>query len=101
MDMNQLTKITLSWELYEQRVPKTIIAQRLEVNRETVRIWIRGILSNPLGLTGFIDSYLNAKKGERRKRKIDGLLKAYIYRIRKRKQRLLRTEDKKILKRRA
>jgi hypothetical protein len=85
MDMNQLTKITLSWELYEQTVTKTIIAQRLEVNRETVRIWTRGILNNPLGLTGFIDPYLNAKKGERRKRKIDGLLKAYIYRIRKNK----------------
>jgi len=80
--MNQITKITLAWELFGEGVNKTHIAQRLSVNRETVRIWIREILDNPLGLSGFIDDYLSAKKGERTKRKLDGLLKKHIWRIR-------------------
>ncbi len=80
--MNQLTKITLAWELYEQQVPKTHIAQQLEIHRETVGLWIKEIENDPLGLTGFIDNYLSAKKGERSKRKLDGLLKNQIWRIR-------------------
>lgn len=80
--MNQITKITLAWELFEEGVDKTHISQSLSVNRETVRIWIREIQNNLLGLPGFIDSYLLAKKGERSKRKLDGLLKKHIWRIR-------------------
>jgi len=34
--MNQLTKITLAWELFEQAVPKAHIADQLGVTRETV-----------------------------------------------------------------
>jgi len=49
MFMKQLTKISLAWELYEQRVPKSHIAQQLEVHRETVGLWIKGIKNNPLG----------------------------------------------------
>ena len=82
MRMNQLTKITLAWELYEQQVPKTHIAQQLEIHRETVGLWIKEIENDPLGLTGFIDNYLSSKKGERSKRKLDGLLKNQIWRIR-------------------
>jgi transposase len=78
MEMNQLTRITLAWELFGEGVNKTHIAQQLSVNRETVRIWIKAIKSNPLGVSGFIDDYLSAKKGERTKRKIDGLLKERI-----------------------
>lgn len=78
MRMNQLTKISLAWELFGEGVNKTHIAQQLSVNRETVRIWISAIGNNPLGLSGFIDDYLSAKKGERVKRKIDGLLKERI-----------------------
>ena len=80
--MNKLTKIALAWELYEQQVPKIHIAQRLDIHRETVGLWISGIENNPLGLTGFIDNYLSSKKGERSKRKLDGLLKNQIWRIR-------------------
>lgn len=72
--MNQITKITLAWELFEQQLPKTHIAQKLEIHRETVGIWIKGIQSHPVGLAGFIDDYLQAKKVERTKRKLDGLL---------------------------
>ncbi len=68
--------------MYEQHVPKGHIAEELSVNRETVRIWIRGIEEHAEGLLGYLQAYRDAKKGERAKRKIDGLLKARIYRLR-------------------
>lgn len=82
MEVNQLTKITIAWELFEQDIPKAHIAKRLMVHRETVHLWIVGIQNNPQGLLGFIESYTNAKSGERAKRKIDGLLKAQVYKLR-------------------
>lgn len=82
MEMNQITKITLAWELFEQQVPKNHIAQKLQVHRETIGLWIKGIQDSPVGLPGFIDKYLQAKKGERAQRKLDGLLKNKIWRIR-------------------
>lgn len=82
MEVNQLTKITIAWELFEQGVPKVHIAKQLCVHRETVHLWITGIQRNPQGLLGLIESYANAKTGEREKRKIDGLLKARVYRLR-------------------
>ena len=36
--MQQTTKISLAWELYEQHVPKGHIAEKLKVNREKVSI---------------------------------------------------------------
>lgn len=80
MDMNQLTKITIAWELFESGTPKLHIAGKLDVHRETVHLWIKGI--EELGLLEFLDDYLSAKKGERAKRKVDGLLKARVYRLR-------------------
>src|SRR3989344_5504030 len=79
MEVNQITKITLCWELFENGVPKSHIGDRLEVNRETVRIWIKGI--NEFGLQGFTERYLNCKKGEREKRKIDARIKTLIWSI--------------------
>ena len=76
--MNQITKIALVWDLFSEGMNKSHIAKELFVNRETVRIWISAIQNNPLGLPGFTDNYLSAKKGERTKRKIDGLLKERI-----------------------
>lgn len=78
--MNQLTKITLAWELHEEGTPKLHIARKLDLHRETVHLWIKAI--DELGILEFLDSYTNAKKGERAKRKVDGLLKARIYRLR-------------------
>jgi len=80
--MNQLTKISLAWELFEEGTPKKHIAQNLGVNRETVHLWLSGIGSHKNGLLGFLDDYANSKKGERAKRKLDGLLKNQIWRIR-------------------
>ena len=79
MDVLNLTKITIAWEMYESGIPKTHIASKLQVNRETVHIWIKEIAE--VGLLEFMDQYTQAKKGERSKRKIDGLLKSRIYRL--------------------
>jgi len=80
MDMKQLTKITLAWELYEEGVPQTHIAKRLGMHRDTVRIWIKNI--QLYGLVQFIEHYEHAKKGARKRRKVTDGLKNLIYDIR-------------------
>ena len=80
MEVNQLTKITMAWELFEQGVPQTHIAEKLGVNRDTIRLWLKDVQA--IGLLEFLEQYACAKKGPRRKRKIDGLLKTRIYRLR-------------------
>lgn len=82
MDVLNLTKITLAWELFETGVPKAHIASKLGLNRETVHIWIKGIKEQ--GLLEFLDKYTNAKKGERVKRQIDPILKRRVWDIRER-----------------
>jgi len=81
-EVNQLTKITIAWELFEQEVPKSHIAKQLKVNRETVSLWIKGI--QEYGLLEFLDKYFNAKKGVRVKRQIDPILKRRVWKIRER-----------------
>lgn len=80
MEVNQITKITICQELHEAGVPKSHIAEKLLLSRETVHIWIKGI--NHLGLSGFSEGYLNSKKGERQKRKIDPQIKMWIWELR-------------------
>lgn len=82
MEVKQTTKIILAWELYEHNVPKAHIAKQLEINRDTIYEWLNRIGNHPKGLCGFLEDYENAKKGQRAKRKIDGLLKTRIYRLR-------------------
>lgn len=82
MDMINQTLITMAWELHEQGVPKLHIAQRLNKNRETVRIWIAGI--QRLGLLEFLQYYESAKKGPREKRQVDPILKRWVWDIRDR-----------------
>ena len=84
MDVNQLTKISLAWELYEQHVPKSHIALKLGVQRETVHIWINKIAANSKGLIGFLDEYSCARKGQRPKRQVDTILKRRVWAIRER-----------------
>lgn len=81
MDVLNVTKITLCWELFEQGVPQLHIAKQLQINRVTVYRWIQGIQTAG-DLELFLDHYLNAKKGTRRKQKVDGLLKSRIYSLR-------------------
>lgn len=80
MDMKQLTKIALVWELHEAGVPQTHIAQRLGINRDTVRVWINGVKAQ--GLTCFLETYEKSKKGPRFHRQIDPILKRWIWEIR-------------------
>jgi transposase len=82
MDMQNISLITLAWELYESGVGKTHIAEKLGKDRETIRIWIRGI--EEVGLLPFLEQYEQAKKGERTKRKIHGQVKQWIWDIRER-----------------
>jgi transposase len=82
MDMQNSTMITLCWELYEQGIPKSHIAERLNKHRETIHIWIQGI--EQYGLLHFLDRYEQAKKGERKKRQVDPVVKRLVWNIRER-----------------
>ena len=82
MDMTNETLIVLCWELYEQKMPKIRIAKRLRKHRETIHLWIEGITR--VGLLGFLDKYKQAKKGERKKRQVDPIVKRWVWEIRER-----------------
>jgi len=82
MDMTNETLIVLCWELYEQGVPKSRIAQRLGKHRETIHLWIKGVKG--ASLLGFLDKYRQAKKGERKKRQVGPLVKRWVWEIRER-----------------
>jgi len=82
MDMQNSTLITLSWELYEQGMPKARIAGRLGKHRETIHIWIQNI--ERYGLLAFLDRYERAKKGERKRRQVDPIVKRFVWKIRER-----------------
>ncbi len=84
MNVKQLTKIVLAWELYEQGVKKTHIAKQLGVHRETAHEWIVGVQKQ--GLREFVEAYTNAKKGERIGRQTDAILKRRIWAIREREK---------------
>jgi IS30 family transposase len=82
MDMTNETLITLCWELYEQGIPVTHIAKQLGRHRETISIWIQAIEAH--GLLGFLHNYEQAKKGERKRRQVDPLIKRRVWNIRER-----------------
>ena len=82
MDMTNQTLITLAWELHEQGIPKTHIAQQLGKHRETIILWIQGV--QRYGLLEFLARYEEAKKGPRVGRQIDPLIKRYVWAIRER-----------------
>lgn len=79
--MQQITKISLAWELFQEGMPQLHIAKQVGVNRVTVYRWVKGITTTG-ELELFIDQYLLAKKGSRKKRKIDGLLKVRVWKLR-------------------
>lgn len=76
------TFITLAWELHCQGISKSKIAQDLGKNRETIISWIQGVEN--YGLLAFLSRYENAKKGSREKRRVDPILKRWIWEIRER-----------------
>jgi transposase len=82
MDMTNQTLITLAWELHEQGIPKTHIAQKLGKHRETIILWIQGV--ERYGLLEFLARYEEAKKGPRIHRQVDPILKRWVWEIRER-----------------
>lgn len=82
MEVLNKTKIILCKELLEANIPKTHIADKLEVNRDTIRLWSQGI--NNLGLTEFLNKYELAKRGSRIRRQVDPLIKNWVWEIRER-----------------
>ena len=70
------------WELYCHDVPQTKIADDIGKNRDTVRLWIKGI--KRYGLIKFLDLYESAKKGKRTPRKANVEIKNWVYEIRER-----------------
>ena len=81
--MQNITLITLCWELYQQGIPKSRIATMLDKHRETIHIWIKAV--EQYGLMGFLDNYVQAKKGQRKCRQVDALVKnRWVWSIRER-----------------
>lgn len=76
-----MTKIILAYELLEKNVPKSHIAKHLEVSRRTVIRWSQAI-DKYGGLDHYLEHYKNSKKGQRKSRKIDAILKRRIWDIR-------------------
>lgn len=82
MDMQNITKIALAWELAGSGMQKKEIASQLKVNRDTIRLWLKGVEEH--GLLAFLDLYQKAKKGSRPQRQIDPILKRWVWGIRER-----------------
>jgi len=80
--MNRLTVVTLAWELHEQGLSNTHIAQRLGKHRETIGRWLQGVTQH--GLAGFLERYEQAKKGPRHRRQVDPVVKRLVWQLRER-----------------
>ena len=76
-----MTKIIIVWELLEQGIPKSHIAKHVGVSRRTVIRWSQEIGKHG-SLENFLGHYQQAKKGSRKKRKIDAVLKRRIWALR-------------------
>lgn len=76
-----MTKIVLAHELLEQGISKVRVAERLQVSRRTVIRWAQAIEQHG-SLEAYLEHYQKAKKGPRRKRKSDAILKRRIWALR-------------------
>ncbi len=82
MDMNNLTRISLAWELHQKGIPNTHISRHVGRHRETVGLWLKSI--KKVGLDAFLYQYESAKKGSRLGRRLNPLIKRWIWDIRAR-----------------
>jgi len=64
METRQMTKITITWQLLEQGIPKSHIAKHLRVFRWTIIRWSQAIQEHG-DLQDFLDHYQQAKTGSR------------------------------------
>ena len=81
MEMKQVTKIVMAYELLTQDVPKSHIAKHLGISRRTVIRWAQSIEKRG-SLEAFLEDYQQAKKSPRKKRKTDAVLKRRIWALR-------------------
>jgi transposase-like protein len=84
MGMEKATEIILSRELFEQGLSKSAIARRLGRDRETIRIWLRGVEEH--GQKAFLDQCAAACKVPRPARQVDAVTKRLIWTLREREQ---------------
>lgn len=84
MDMQKETEITLVWELHQQGISQAAIARQLGRERETIRLWLRGVQAQ--GLRGFLDNYGQGKRQPRPSRQVDAVVKRRVWEIREREQ---------------
>lgn len=81
--MENITRITLAWELTQEGIKQQRIAEQVGVDRTTIYRWIVGI-EKAGSLEVFLDHYLRAKKGVRKKRKVEEALKRKVWTLRER-----------------
>lgn len=82
MTMKKQTEMVLAWELHEAGLSQSAIARRLGRNRETIRIWLRGIEDQ--GLKAFLAHSQQVYKVPRPSRQVDALVKLWVWEIRAR-----------------
>lgn len=82
MEMEKATEIVLAQELFEQGLSKSAIARRLGRDRETIRLWLRGVKQH--GQKAFVDKSTAACQVPRPSRQVDALVKLWIWQIRER-----------------
>ena len=82
MGVQKQTEMVLAWELFEQGLSKAAIARRLGRERETIRLWLRGI--EQYGLKGYLDRVHKSCKVPRPARQVDALVKRWVGSIRER-----------------
>lgn len=81
MEVLQISKISIAWEMYSFGVSIDEISEQLHVHRATVYRWISGIRKSD-DLEIYLDSYISSKKGPRAKRKVNSTLKKNVFKIR-------------------
>ncbi|MBW3636026.1 MAG: helix-turn-helix domain-containing protein [Armatimonadetes bacterium] len=69
MLMEKTTEIVLACELFEQGLSKSAIARLLGRDRETIRLWLRGIEDH--GQKEFLDKSATACRVPRPSRQVD------------------------------
>lgn len=84
MVVQKQTEIVLAKEFEEQGISKSAISRQLGRDRETIRLWLRGIDRH--GLKGYLDHTRKACKGPRPARQVDALVKRSIWAIREREE---------------
>ncbi len=80
--MDSRTKIMLAWQLHEQGTNNIQIAKHLQVHRETVGLWLKGVREQ--GLLPFLDAYRQASRKSRPARQVPLSTKRLVWQLRER-----------------